>query len=261
MITSAANGQIKEIEKLQKKSKHRQETGVFPVEGRKMVLEAGNRLQKVYVSESYYKACKIQELGDCEYEIVADSVFKGISETMTPQGILGLVKMPEYSFEELTRGERIQLLLLENLRDPGNLGTMIRTAEGAGVTGVILSRESVDIFNPKVIRSTMGSIYRVPFIYVDDFGNTLERLKEKKITLYAAHLKGTNSYDEESYGQKTGILIGNEANGLTEETAERADRLVRIPMEGEVESLNAAIAATVFMYEIYRQRRVKKWIL
>lgn len=258
MITSAANGQIKEIEKLQKKSKHRQETGVFPVEGRKMVLEAGDRLQKAYLSESYYNTYGTKELGSCEYEIVADNIFKGMSETMTPQGILGLVRMPEYSLEKLTSGERVQLLLLENLRDPGNLGTIVRTAEGAGVTGVILSRESVDIFNPKVIRSTMGSIYRVPFVYVDDFGDTLELLKKKGIILYAAHLKGEHNYDEESYGQKTGILIGNEANGLTEETAVRADRLVRIPMEGQVESLNAAIAATVFMYEIYRQRRGKK---
>lgn len=258
MITSAANGQIKEIERLQKKSKHRQETGVFPVEGRKMVLEAGDKLQKAYLSESYYNTYGVKELGSCEYEIVADNIFKGMSETMTPQGILGLVRMPEYSLEELTSGERVQLLLLENLRDPGNLGTIIRTAEGAGVTGVILSRESVDIFNPKVIRSTMGSIYRVPFIYVDDFGTTLELLKKKEIILYAAHLRGEHNYDEESYGQKTGILIGNEAKGLTEESAALADRLVRIPMEGQVESLNAAIAAAVFMYEIYQQRRGRK---
>ena len=258
MITSAANGQIKEIEKLQKKAKHRSEVGVFTVEGRKMVLEAGERLQKAYLSESYYNTYGASELGACQYEIVADNVFKGMSETMTPQGILGLVQMPKYSLDELLQGERVQLLLLENLRDPGNLGTIIRTAEGAGVTGVILSKESVDIFNPKVIRSTMGSIYRVPFVYTDDFYGTLEELKKQKITLYAAHLKGKNDYDAETYGERTGVLIGNEANGLTEEAAFLADCLVKIPMEGQVESLNAAIAATVFMYEIYRQRRTKR---
>lgn len=258
MITSASNGQIKEIEKLQKKAKHRQETGVFVVEGRKMVLEAGERLKKAYLSENYYEAYGAAELGSCEYEIVTDNIFKSISETMTPQGILGLVKMPEYSMKELLKGERQQLLLLENLRDPGNLGTIIRTAEGAGVTGVILSRESVDIFNPKVIRSTMGSIYRVPFLYTDDFSGTVEELKKQGIVLYAAHLKGTKDYDKEEYGEKTGVLIGNEANGLSDEAARLADRLVKIPMEGQVESLNAAIAATVFMYEIYRQRRKEK---
>lgn len=258
MITSASNGQIKEIEKLQKKAKHRQETGVFVVEGRKMVLEAGERLKKAYLSETYYETYGVSELGSCEYEIVTDSIFKGISETITPQGILGLVEMPEYTLEELLNGERKQLLLLENLRDPGNLGTIIRTAEGAGITGVILSRETVDIFNPKVIRSTMGSIYRVPFLYTDDFLGTLEELKEQGIILYAAHLKGTKDYDKEEYGEKTGVLIGNEANGLTDAAADYADRLVKIPMEGQVESLNAAIAATVFMYEIYRQRREEK---
>lgn len=258
MITSAANSQIKEIEKLQKKAKHRLETGVFVVEGRKMVLEAGRRLEKAYLSESYYETYGALELGDCEYEIVTDSIFKNISETMTPQGILGLVKMPEYSLEELLQGERQQLLLLENLRDPGNLGTIIRMGEGAGVTGVILSRESVDVFNPKVIRSTMGSIYRVPFLYAEDFYETLRFLKKQGVVLYAAHLKGKNDYDGESYGVRSGVLIGNEANGLTEQAAKEADCLVKIPMEGEVESLNAAIAATVFMYEIYRQRRIER---
>lgn len=258
MITSAANSQMKEIEKLQKKAKHRQETGVFAVEGRKMVLEAGSRLKKAYLSESYYNTCGLEGIEGCEYEIVADNVFKSISETMTPQGILGLVRMPEYTLESLLKEEKVSLLLLENLRDPGNLGTILRTAEGAGISGVVLSRESVDIFNPKVIRSTMGSIYRVPFVYVEDFLETLELLKEKGLTLYAAHLKGKQDYDEEVYKDKTGILIGNEANGLSDAAALAADCLVKIPMEGQVESLNAAIAATVFMYEIYRQRRKGK---
>lgn len=255
MITSAVNSQIKEIEKLQKKAKHRREAGVFTVEGRKMAMEAGKRLKKVYFSESYYKAQGSSELWDCGYEVIADNIFKGISETMAPQGILGVAQMPEYSLEELLAGERIQLLLLENLRDPGNLGTILRMAEGAGATGVVLSRESVDMFNPKVTRSTMGSVFRVPFVYADDFYGVLERLKKEKITLYAAHLKGERYYDEETYGERTGILIGNEARGLTKEAVSRADRLVKIPMEGQVESLNAAIAATVFMYEIYRQKR------
>lgn len=255
MITSAANSQIREIEKLQKKSKHRKETGVFVVEGKKMVLEAGGLLIKAYMSESYFNSGKNTGLENGDYEIVADQIFKGISETVAPQGILGLVRMPEYSLEELLEGSSQRLLLLENLRDPGNLGTIIRTAEGAGMTGVILSRESVDVFNPKVIRSTMGSVYRVPFLYTGDFYGTLQLLKQRGIVLYAAHLQGEREYDQEIYEEKTGILIGNEASGLTNEASQAADHLVRIPMEGQVESLNAAIASTVFMYEIYRQRR------
>lgn len=256
MITSEGNAQIKEIEKLQKKGKYRKELGLFPVEGRKMVLEAGDRLKRVYLSESYDK--EYGHEGFQDWELISDKVFKSISDTMTPQGILGLVQLPDYSLSELLEKERIQLLLLEDVRDPGNLGTMVRTAEAAGVTGIILSRTSVDIFNPKVLRSTMGAIYRMPFVYVDDFYKTLEELKKKDITLYAAHLKGKGSYDEEAYREKSGILIGNEAKGLTDEAAGCANRLVKIPMEGEVESLNAAVAAAVLMYEIYRQRRMGK---
>lgn len=258
MISSIANSQIKEIEKLQKKAKHRRKTGVFVVEGMKMLQEAGNRLERAYLSESYYQAFGASQLGGCDYELVADSLFKEISETMTPQGVLGLVRLPEYSLEELLAEKTVRLLLLEDIRDPGNLGTMLRTAEGAGFTGVVLSQESVDIFNPKVVRSTMGSIFRLPFVYAEDFYGTLQRLKQEEILLYGSHLKGAVGYDEEAYGERLGILVGNEAKGLTAQAASLSDRLVKIPMEGQVESLNAAVAATIIMYEIYRQRRRRK---
>ena len=148
------------------------------------------------------------------------------------------------------------LMILEDLQDPGNLGTILRTGEGAGVTGVILSKNSVDIYNPKVIRSTMGSVYRVPFCYTSSIREEiLPWLREKKITGYAAHLEGKNSYDREDYTRDTAFFIGNEGNGLSRELSENADIWIRIPMEGQVESLNAAMASGILMYEAYRQRR------
>ena len=147
------------------------------------------------------------------------------------------------------------LLFLENIQDPGNLGTMMRTAEGAGVTGIIMSRETTDIYNPKTIRATMGSLYRMPFVYVDDFCETIRMAKAQGIRLYAAHLKGKHTYDGEDYRKPSGFLIGNEGNGLTEEAADSATDYIRIPMGGQLESLNAAIAAAVLMYEANRQRR------
>ena len=147
------------------------------------------------------------------------------------------------------------LLILENLQDPGNLGTILRTAEGAGVTGVILSKGCVDLYNPKTIRSTMGSVYRVPTLYTEDLCQTVEVLKKHGICSYAAHLKGANFYDQENYQSGTAFLIGNEGNGLTEELTEKADTLIRIPMEGQLESLNAGVASAILMYEAYRQRR------
>jgi TrmH family RNA methyltransferase len=147
------------------------------------------------------------------------------------------------------------LLLLEDIRDPGNLGTMIRTAEGAGMTGIICSDSSVDLYHPKVIRATMGSIYRVPVCLAKNFYETLEELKKRNITIFAAHLHG-RSYDTEgSFTKKCAFLIGNEANGLSDQASSLADELIKIPMEGKVESLNAAVAAAILMYEAARQRR------
>ena len=146
-------------------------------------------------------------------------------------------------------------MILENLQDPGNLGTILRTAEGAGVDGVILSKESVDIYNPKTIRSTMGSVYRLPFLYVDSIEAILPVLKKHHVHTYAAHLKGKNSYEQENYCGGTAFFIGNEGNGLTDHLSSQADTLIRIPMEGKLESLNAAVASAILMYESYRQRR------
>lgn len=120
-----------------------------------------------------------------------------------------------------------------------------------------MNSATADIYNPKVIRSTMGSVYRVPFVYVEELSDAIVRIKSKNIRLYAAHLRGTGNYEDENYRSATGFLIGNEANGLTEETAAMADCYVKIPMLGQVESLNAAVAASVLMFEAARQRRIK----
>lgn len=257
MITSSSNQQIKNLTMLMKKAKARDEQGIFVVEGRKMFQEVpADWLEKVYVSESFRKEAGSEELlSDKEYEIVSDAVFKSVADTRTPQGILCLVKKPQYQFQELLKGRQTHLLIVESLQDPGNLGTILRTGEGAGITGVIMNRTTVDLFNPKTIRSTMGSIYRVPFLISEDLEQTIAELKVSGITVYAAHLKGNMQYDEPDYTGGTAFLIGNEGTGLTDETAKLADAYIRIPMEGQVESLNAAVSASLLMYEANRQRR------
>ena len=130
-----------------------------------------------------------------------------------------------------------------------------RTAEGAGVDGIFMSTNCVDIYNPKTIRSTMGSVYRVPFVIAPDLQDVFAWFKKQGIRSYAAHLKGKGWYDEQSYVGGTAFLIGNEGNGLTDATAGQADCLIRIPMKGQLESLNAGVAAAILMYEASRQRR------
>ena len=266
MITSTNNQQMKQVSLLLKKAKERKNTQSFVVEGPRMVVEAPvDSLKAVYVSENYANNEENTNLlnvlqdkctqANAIYEIVADNVFKSVSDTQTPQGIMAVVAMPDYDLSELLSGNKTHLLILESIQDPGNLGTMVRTGEGAGVTGIIMNKTTVDLFNPKTIRSTMGSIYRVPFYVTEDLAGTMKTLQEKGISLYAAHLKGEHSYDEEDYTKACGFLIGNEGNGLSDEIANLADTYIKIPMEGQVESLNAAISATLLMYEANRQCR------
>lgn len=257
MITSTSNSQVKNIQVLNKKVKERKAQGVFIVEGRKMFEEVPREwIRKVYVSESFIELQRNQMLlQGVEYEIVADHVMKFMSDTQTPQGILTVVARPNWKLEEIEANARGCYLFLENIQDPGNLGTMLRTGEGAGITAIIANKTTVDVYNPKTIRSTMGSIYRVPFLVADDFAGTIQRMQHSGVRFYAAHLKGNQMYDVPDYTEATAFLIGNEGNGLSEEVADLADCYIRIPMEGHVESLNAAIAATILMYEANRQRR------
>ena len=260
MITSASNTQVKNIIQLNQKAKARREQGLFVAEGRKMFGEAPRDwISKVYVTESLTSDSSLMEqismLPEGKAEIVADHVFRQMFDTKTPQGILTVLRKPVWTIQDILRGDSPLIMILEDLQDPGNAGTIFRTGEGAGVSGVFLTKTCVDITNPKVIRSTMGSVYRMPFLYVEDVVSLKAELKQKGIRTFAAHLKGKNSYDQENYQGGTAFLIGNEGNGLTEAATEAADCLIRIPMCGKVESLNAAMAAGILMYEAARQRR------
>ena len=259
MITSTSNAQIKELAKLQKKSRLRDEKGIFLVEGPRMTEEIpAERIEKVYASESFAKKNKeFLEKLQAPVELLTDTVFAYVSDTKTPQGILAIVKRLNYTMNDLMQVKNQKaphLVVLDNLQDPGNLGTIFRTAEAAGVTGILLSKDCVDVYNPKVIRSTMGAIFRVPFVIADSLPEVIFQLKQNGVSVYAGHLKGDVFYKQD-YRDGSAFLIGNEGNGLTEEAAEAADCLIRIPMCGKVESLNAAMAAGILMYEAARQRR------
>ena len=229
MITSSANQQMKHLSQLMKRAKERKKEQVFVVEGIKMFQEApADTVVSVYVSESFLEKPEHEKcLQGYRYEVVSDAVFREISDTQTPQGILAIVRM---------------------------LGTMVRTGEGAGITGIIMNKTTVDLFNPKTIRSTMGSIYRVPYLITEHLPDLLDELHKENIRLYAAHLKGDTYYDAFDFTGACGFLIGNEGNGLSDEIAECADCYLKIPMEGKVESLNAAVSAALLMYECKRQR-------
>lgn len=254
VITSTSNEQIKNLIQLKEKAKVRKATKTFTVEGIKMFTEIPNEdLVSVYVSETFEKE-NAAVLDDVKYQAVSDSVFKKISDTVTPQGVMAVVKQKSYTAEEIIENRNKSkscIVVLDRLQDPGNLGTILRTGEAAGITGIIMSSDCADIYNPKVIRSTMGSIFRVPFAIVDDLPSTVEVLKDSGVVTYAAHLKG-ELYNTGTITNDCALLIGNEARGLSDEVSEKADKLIKIPMAGKVESLNAAIATAILMYEAAR---------
>ena len=261
IISNNKNERIKNIAALQKSKKARTEQGVFVAEGLRLAEDvfksAAKLIREVYVSENFAGSDELKRLYDLAGDIrisepvtVKDSVFESMSETVTPQGILCVVEQPSYTVDGIICGDEIKLLVLEDIQDPGNLGTMVRTAEAAGMNGIIMSRGTVDIFSPKVIRSTMGAVLRVPFVYTGDLNDVLDGLRAKGISVYAAYLRNGTDFKKVKYSNRAAVLIGNEGNGLSDAVLEHCDMNVFIPMAGEVESLNAAVAAALLMYAL-----------
>ena len=263
-ITSVSNPRIRRLVELRKKAKLRRETGLFIIEGTRLCMDTPERfLEEVYVTEDWLRTAapadaeKIQRFHPL---ILAEEVMAKAADTDTPQGILCAARMPVWTRQDLLGGPdgtpAPLLLVLEDVRDPGNLGTIFRTAEAAGATGILMSRGTVDLFNPKVVRATMSAIFRMPFVISEDLICDLGDLRERGIVSYAAHLRGKRPYDELPLTQGTAFLIGNEANGLSDSLTEAAAEKIIIPMAGGAESLNAAMAAGILLFEASRQRRV-----
>ena len=255
------------IKELQTKAKLRRESGLYVVDGVRMCAELpAEDAEEVFVTPDFLAS---EHAGHCEalfrscgYELVSGQEMKQMSDTVTPQGILALARQKRMrGIKELLavqgEGSVPLLVLLENLQDPGNLGTILRASEAAGATGVIMDRDCADIYAPKVVRSTMGAIFRVPFLIVDDLLRAADFLQEQSLRLYAAHLRSASDYTAVSYRTGCGILIGNEAHGLSDALTEKADAAIKIPMCGQVESLNAAMAAAILLFEANRQRRAE----
>jgi hypothetical protein len=259
MITSSGNKKIKDLAALIKKSNARKKHNAYIIEGIRMFKELKkDEILDVFASESFEaENGKILSEIYPEYETVSDRIFESVSDTKTPQGVMAVVKRKEYTLEKILekRDTPHSLLILDSLQDPGNLGTLVRAGEGAGITGIIMNETTVDIYNPKVIRSTMGSIFRVPFIYVKDLKEVIQKLYSKNINIYASGLEGAIEYDAPDYTKDIAFIIGNEAAGISKEVLDIVKDKVKIPMLGEVESLNAAVAGSILMYEAARQKR------
>ncbi len=250
-LESINNKAIKQTIALASK-KERDKTGLFVLEGERLVSEINNMdlIEYVIVSESY----KGEYPPTNKICLTSDSLFEKLSDTVNPQGIIAVCHKLKYKYENAFNVNNPFFVVLENLQDPGNLGTIIRTADAAGANGIFINKGSVDLYNPKVVRSTMGSIFHLPIYTGIDLPVLLDDCRNNKIQTLAAHLGGTRTPYMADLTGPTAILVGNEGSGLTPETATMADELVRIPMPGKAESMNASIAAGILIYETVRQR-------
>ncbi|CCQ98350.1 Uncharacterized tRNA/rRNA methyltransferase YsgA [[Clostridium] ultunense Esp] len=260
MITSDRNPRVKEWAKLLRK-KGREEEKRFLIEGVRLVEEALRSGAPVEVllfqSGRDYSLLRDLPPGIETWE-VSEAVIRKLAATEETQGIMAVVRMEvEGPFSSFLAGEREKhsslLLFVDGVQDPGNLGTIIRTADAAGADGVLLGEGTVDLYNPKTVRSTMGSLFHLPIRSVD--GNlALTKLKEAGYQTVAASLKGSADYREVDYGERVVVLVGNEAHGLSPQLEEMAQIRVRLPIYGKAESLNVAIATALMLYEVQRGR-------
>ncbi len=256
-ITSKDNEMIKHIKKLKEK-KYRDEYKEFIIEGTKMIAEALEEKAKIksiiicddcknqgsIPSDLMYEIAKL----DCIY--VSEKIFNTITDVINPQGIMAILEKPENNENIIDYNNDI-FLILDNIQDPGNMGTILRTADSLNIKQIIVSKGSADIYNLKVVRSTMGAIFRVKVVESENLVKTVRAMKKHKITVYATDLRTDKSIYDVDY-KKSAIVIGNESNGVSSEVLEEASERIKIPMIGKTESLNAAVATSIILYEAYR---------
>ncbi|MCL2216200.1 MAG: RNA methyltransferase [Defluviitaleaceae bacterium] len=237
--------------------KGRDETGLFMVESEKCIAEIPpDYLIHYYVVSRRYAdthdLSRYKERARCE--IIRDSLFVRLAATVTPQGIIAVCEQITWSLDDILKPETGFILMGESLSDPGNIGTLVRTAAAAGASGVILTSGSCDIFSPKVLRAAAGAALRLPIVAGADTEEALSALKKQSIPIYAAHPRGNALPYSINMREKFCLLVGNEAHGLSEKAASMADALIRLPMTADTESLNASVAGSILLYEAVRQR-------
>ena len=258
IITSKDNEVIKNIRKLKEK-KYRDQTNQYIVEGIKMIKEAITEeavIKLIVVCEENANSGSIDkkllyEIAKYECIYVSKKVFDLISEVKTPQGILAVIEKD--NSEDKIDYKQDVIVVLDGIQDPGNLGTILRTIDSVGLNQVIVSKETADAYNPKVVRSTMGAIFRVNIIESDNLLDTLKNIKKHKYKVMATSLETENSIYDVDYTKKV-LVIGNEANGVSQDILDYADEKIKIPMLGKTESLNASVATAVILYEYVRSK-------
>lgn len=259
-ITSKENEFIKHVKKLKDK-KYRDISKEYMIEGIKLVAEAIQEnapIKQIILCDDCEKNESIPK--QLQYEIakyeciyVTENIFRYLSEVQTPQGILAVIERSDKPDSKMDYTQDI-IVALDDVQDPGNLGTILRTIDSVGLTQILVSKGTADVYNPKVVRSTMGAIFRIKIITCEDLKQTLKEIKKHKFKVMVSSLQTNHMCYDVNYSKKV-IVIGNEANGVKEEIQTMADEKIKIPMLGKTESLNASVATGIILYEYVRQKQ------
>jgi TrmH family RNA methyltransferase len=245
MLIESAQNQIFQNALSLKDKKFRDKNGIFSVEGKKQVEEIPKNwnIKQIFISKKYKNP--IHDFKNVT--TFSERLFNKLAATQAPQGIIAVVSKKRYNIKEIIKNQGL-FIILENIQDPGNLGTIIRSADAFASKAVFVSKGSADIYSNKTVRSTMGSLFHLPVIDNINIEDILNLMKEEKITVFGASLKGKKYLNAIKFPAKSTFIIGNEANGLKNETEDLTDELVKIYTPGNSESLNAAVAASIIMY-------------
>ncbi len=258
-LTGIHNPLVKAAAELKQK-KYRQQQGLFLAEGLRTAEEA---VAARAVHSIFYKAIEddrtravLERAAEQRLPLycVSESVMKKIADTETPQGIIAVCAMPRVSLEDLVSGGKM-LLVLDRVADPGNLGTMLRTADAAGIGGAVLLKGCADVYAPKTVRSSMGSLFHLPVMAGVDEEHLLDGLRRAGYRILVTCLEGAEDLYQADLGGRLAFVMGNEANGVSGRLLAAADKRVYIPMQGRAESLNVAMAAGIVMFEALRRQR------
>lgn len=254
--------QEKNIKALKNSKKIRQKQSRFLIEGLKSVVEAVNSavcIDFIVLSDGFLDNNKnkirslLKDLNGIKIFKTSNNVFQKLSDTVTPQGIMAIAQQKQHKLQEVIKNNFL-IVALDRVGDPGNMGTIIRTADAAGADAVLIGKGCVDIYNPKVVRTTMGSIFRVPIIQTDDLLKTLNKLKQAGGNIVTTFLDTQNLYYNIDLSTPTIIVLGQEDEGVSNNILDISDYVVKIPMPGNAESLNVSVACGILLFEAVKQR-------
>lgn len=260
-ITSSQNPYIKSLIQLQDKAKARRQSGTFLIEGQREIMLArkgGYAIQTVLFLAEMLSENQVMSLAGRQVELIEISreVYQKLAYRDTTEGIIAIAEAKDFSLENLELGENPFIVVAEGIEKPGNLGALLRTADAANVDAVIIADPKSDVYNPNIIRSSVGCLFTNQ-IATGTTGEVINFLKDKNINIYCATLQDSTSYHTQDYTAPTALVVGTEATGLTEEWRTASTKNIIIPMQGEIDSMNVSVAAAILIFEAKRQRGFK----